>query len=252
MPRGTIVVLLAGALLLVGSARAEDEQTTIAEVDPLAAPSETGPGAARLEEVLVEGHRPMSAASSQEIRARDFASARTRPSSDPQQRARPRRRAAPGRRQGGAVPDPRLRRRPRHRLRRVRPTAAGQHGHARPRPGLRRPQLPHPRDDRAPAALQGAVLRRSSATSRPPARSSSSPRTSSRRTSRSPRAARSTPSATSLGASPTIGNVKTLLRGAGLLQQRPVREPAEPPALQRRRQDHARPDAGLARSSARS
>ncbi len=72
MSRGTIVVLLAGVLLLAGSARAEDDQTTIAEIDPLAAPSETGPGAERLKEILVEGRRPTSSASSQDIRALYF------------------------------------------------------------------------------------------------------------------------------------------------------------------------------------
>ena len=60
MPRGTIAVLFAGVLLLAGSTRAEDEQTTFAEADPFAAPSETGPGAERLKEYLskdIDRHR---------------------------------------------------------------------------------------------------------------------------------------------------------------------------------------------------
>ena len=70
--------------------------------------------------------------------------------------ARPARRAAPGRRQGRSALPARLRRRPRHRRRPLHRRRAHQPAVARARPGLRRPELHHPRGDRAHRRGQGA------------------------------------------------------------------------------------------------
>src|SRR5437867_2887877 len=70
--QGTTAVVLAAAALWVAIAgAAEDDDQETAEQRPEAA-IPTGKGTARLEEVVVEAKKPLSAASSDEIRARDY------------------------------------------------------------------------------------------------------------------------------------------------------------------------------------
>ena len=75
-------------------------------------------------------------------------------------RARRGRHPALGRRQGQPVLPARLQPRPWHRLRGHGRRHAGQHAFARPRPGLRGPQLPDPRPGLGRALPQGSLLRR--------------------------------------------------------------------------------------------
>ena len=92
----------------------------------------------------------------QGLRAAAPGPAGRRPPPDPG----PRHQSAPGRRQGRAVPDPRLRRRPRHRPGALRRRPPGQHAQPRARAGLRRPALPDPGDGQDGRRAQGSLLRR--------------------------------------------------------------------------------------------
>ena len=83
-----------------------------------------------------------------------------RPGRDPGADSRPDRHAAQRHPQGEPVFPARLQPRPRHRLRRLRRRHALQPADPRPRPGLSRPELGHPRTGRARRFPQGAVLRR--------------------------------------------------------------------------------------------
>ncbi len=77
--------------------------------------------------------------------------------------------AACRRRQGGADPSPRLRRRSRHRCRHQRRWHAGQHGVACARPGICRRALPPARGGGADERAEGSLRRRRMATSPRPA-----------------------------------------------------------------------------------
>ena len=125
--------------------------------------------------VEVTGHYDNSVGSSDaasagvDHAAADRGPAAAAPGQPARVRARHGRHAAQRRRQGQPVLPARLQPRPRHRLRHLGGRHAGQPAHARPRPGLHRPQLHHSRADLARRLLEGAVLRERSATSARPA-----------------------------------------------------------------------------------
>ena len=126
-------------------------------------------------EAAGRGHRPLRQRGGHHRRGerrRDHAAADRRPRDSAAGRSagvHPRhdRHPAQRRRQGEPVFPARLQPRPRHRLRHLRRRHAGEHAHARARPGLHRSQLPDPGTGLAHRLLQGPVLRRPRAISRP-------------------------------------------------------------------------------------
>ena len=126
--------------------------TTTTVTVPRSARDDAGDGggreAADQRGVLVLGSRPRLPAAPDRQRA-----------GHPARHARAGAGAALGRRQGQPVLPARLRRRPRHRSGAVDRRHPDQHGVARPRPGLRRHQLHHPRGGRARRDHQGPLLR---------------------------------------------------------------------------------------------